>query len=689
MCLAGAIFWLSSQNMNRIRYFPARFASRSRARMPALRMPFFILHSSFSIFDFPRTLHCPEMALTLADHLARTTTSAPIPASVPASVKSSKTEKVFAMAQAAYGDRMHYSGVSYMDHAVGVLRILLPFEPDEETIAACLLQHVLRLKVMTVSTLEMDFGSAVRTLVSSLHLLSHVTTQGRRSSVDDLRLMLVSMSDDARMLPIILAERTFVLEQCPDLPLAERKRICRDVLGLFAPVAARLGIHAFKQRLEGLAFPVLYPSDALRIGEQLGALREKYGNFLPEAAAALQRTIRDQRMEARVEGRDKLSFSVFTKMKAKGVSSIEQIPDLFALRVIVPSVADCYQVLGLIHHLGRPVGNRFKDYIAFPKPNGYQSLHTTMARFPGIPEGVFVEVQIRTEQMHREAEYGIAAHWSYKEGGIAERAMERVKIQQALTSQELLTTDQDELVDHIYVLTPKGDVVELPEGATPLDFAFQVHTALGISFRAARVNGKIVSIEDPLENGDVVEILTHSRPRPSAEWLQQLKMSSSKSRLRHYLAETHRDELIARGREMINAELKGRGLPPLDPDLKLFRTFSGKQLDLEERENILAKVGQGSDRISAVLSRVNALPKPKMTLVKKILPRLQRKDALLEIEGGVQMPMKFAKCCKPQEKKGDAIIGVITRSGDVMVHLQKCKQLKRGNPERRIGVKWR
>jgi GTP pyrophosphokinase len=198
-----------------------------------------------------------------------------------------------------------------------------------------------------------------------------------------------------------------------------------------------------------------------------------------------------------------------------------------------------------------------------------------------------------------------------------------------------------------------------------------------------------VSIEDPLENGDVVEILTHSRPRPSAEWLQQLKMSSSKSRLRHYLAETHRDELIARGREMINAELKGRGLPPLDPDLKLFRTFSGKQLDLEERENILAKVGQGSDRISAVLSRVNALPKPKMTLVKKILPRLQRKDALLEIEGGVQMPMKFAKCCKPQEKKGDAIIGVITRSGDVMVHLQKCKQLKRGNPERRIGVKWR
>lgn len=625
------------------------------------------------------------MASTLANRLAPAST-----ASIPTSVQSALSQKAFELAESSYGDRMHHSGVSYLDHAVGVLRVLLPFEPDEETVAACLLQHGLRLKTMTVSSLETDFGSAVRSLVSSLHLLSHVTTQGRRSSVDDLRLMLVSMSDDARVLPIILAERTFVLEQCPDLPLPERKRICRDVLGLFAPVAARLGIHAFKQRLESLAFPVLYPSDALRIGEQLGALRDRYGNFLPASAKQLQQTIRDQHIDARVDGRDKLSYSVFAKMKAKGVSSIEQIPDLFALRVIVPTVADCYQVLGLIHHLGRPVGNRFKDYIAFPKPNGYQSLHTTMARFPGIPEGVFVEVQIRTQEMHREAEYGIAAHWSYKEGGVTDRAIQRVKIQQALTSQELLTTDQDELVDHIYVLTPKGDVVELPEGATPLDFAFQVHTQLGIAFRAARVNGKIVSIDDQLENGDVVEIQTHSRPRPSAEWLTQLKMSSSKSHLRHYLAGAHREELIARGRDMINAELKDRGMPPLDPDLKLLKVFAGKEIGLEERESLLAKIGQGSDRVSALLSRVDALPKPKTVLpAKKVRPRLQRKDALLEIEGGVQMPMKFAKCCKAQEKKGEPIVGVITRSGDVMVHLQKCKQLKRGNPERRIGVKWR
>ncbi len=625
------------------------------------------------------------MSLTLATLLASQTTTAPIPASV----QTPRTDKIFSAVQELYGERKHYSGQTYTDHAVGVLRVLLPFEPDEDTVVACLLQHVLRLKVMTVSSLEADFGTDVRTLVSSLHLLSHVTTQGRRASIDDLRLMLVNMSDDARVLPIILAERAFLLEQCPNLPLVERKRICRDVLGLFAPVAARLGIHAFKQRLEGLAFPVLYPSDALRIGEQMAVIHERYGAFLPAAAEQLQNIIREQKIAARVDGREKLLFSVFAKMKAKGASSIEQIPDLFALRVLVPTVADCYQVLGLIHHLGRPVGNRFKDYIAFPKPNGYQSLHTTMARFPGIPEGVFVEVQIRTEQMHREAEYGIAAHWSYKEGGVTERAIQKVKIQQALTSQELLTTDQDELVDHIYVLTPKGDVVELPEGATPLDFAFQVHTALGISFRAARVNGKIVSIEDELENGDVVEILTHAHPRPSAEWLQQLKMSSSKSRLRHYLADTHRDELVARGREMFNLELRDRKLPPLDPDLKLLRMINGKELNHEERESILAKVGQGSDKVSAILSHVDALPKPKTSFLRKILPRMQRKDSLLEIEGGVQMPLKYAKCCKPQEKKNEPIIGVITRTGDVMVHLQKCKQFKRGNPERRIGVKWR
>lgn len=628
------------------------------------------------------------MASTLAATL--THTSAAQAGAIPTSVQSAKAEQVFALAQTLYGEQKHEGGVRFIDHATGVLSILLPFEPDEDMVVACLLQHVLRLKVMTLTALEADFGGAVRALISSLHLLSHVTTHGRRSSIDDLRLMLVSMSDDARVLPVILAERTFVLERCPDLPATERKRICRDVLGLFAPVAARLGIHAFKQRLESLAFPVLYPSDALRIGEQMAAIRDQYGSFLGTAATTLAHTIRDQNIPVMVEAREKLAFSVFSKMRAKGVSSIEQIPDLFALRVIVETVPDCYQVLGLVHHLGRPMGNRFKDYIAFPKPNGYQSLHTTMARFPGIPEGLSVEVQIRTREMHREAEYGIAAHWSYKESGVTERAVQKVKIQQALTGQELILSDQSVLADHIYVLTPKGDVVELPEGATPLDFAFQVHTDLGLSFKVARVNGKVVSIDDTLENGDVVEILTYPKPHASNDWLQLLKMSSSKSRLRHYLQESRHDELVVRGRELFNAELKSRKLPLLDSDLRLLKKVGNKELNKEEREALVAKVGQGSDKVSAILARIDSLkavPFVRRNTPKR--PRMQRKDVLLIIEGDVRMPLKFAKCCKAQDRKGDAIVGVISRSGDVMVHLQKCKQLKKGNPERRIGVKWR
>lgn len=341
-------------------------------------------------------------------------------------------EETYTLVKQLYGKTEHRSGVKLIDHALGVLAILLPFEPDEETVQTCLLQHVLEQKELTLAELETKFGSSVRGLVSSIHLLSHVTMQGRRTSIEELRLMLVGMSDDVRVFPIILAERTFILAECPAIPLPERKRICRDVLGLFAPVAARLGMHAFKQRLEGLAFPVLYPSDAEMIADQMKAVVERTGPFLASAARGLEQALRAEGMAASVEGREKQPYSVFSKMSKKGYSSIEQMPDLFALRVIVSTADECYQTLGILHRLGRPVANRFKDYIAFPKPNGYQSLHTTMARFQGVPEGVFVEVQVRTADMHRQAEYGIAAHWSYKEGsGAAERAVQRIQIGRA------------------------------------------------------------------------------------------------------------------------------------------------------------------------------------------------------------------------------------------------------------------
>jgi GTP pyrophosphokinase len=340
--------------------------------------------------------------------------------------------------------------------------------------------------------------------------------------------------------------------------------------------------------------------------------------------------------------------------------------------------------------MGRPVANRFKDHIAFPKPNGYQSLHTTMARLPGVPEGVFIEVQVRTEEMHREAEYGIAAHWSYKEGGTTQQVAQRVQLNRVLAHQHLI--DGESLADHMFVLTPRGDVIELPEGATPLDFAFQIHTDLGLSFRAARVNGSIVPLDHELENGDLVEIIRHKTPKPSPEWIQLLKLASARTRLKRYFYTQDRGYYVARGRSLVNTELLKRTLPILGPDLSLLKLYDDRALSVEEREDLLVKIGQGAERASALLPHLGTLRGREFSRTAQVphrVRRLQRKDVLIEMEGGLQMPMRFAKCCMPQEERGQPIVGVITRSGQVTIHREKCHMRKNANPERQISVWWR
>ncbi|TSC58355.1 MAG: GTP pyrophosphokinase [Candidatus Peregrinibacteria bacterium Greene0416_19] len=613
-----------------------------------------------------------------------------------------RVRNALAFAERHYANRMHVSGVTLTEHVAGVLELLLPFRPDDDAVIGCLFHHLLELRALSLGELEQQWGARVRSLVSGAHLLSHVTKRDRRMSIEDLRLILLRVSDDVRVLLIILCDQCYLLERINGLP-PEKKRIAQDVLSLFAPVAARLGIHTLKQRLEGLAFPLIYPNDAAHITDQLRLVHERYHDFLPQAAAHLQQELRALGIDTQVDGREKHAYSIFVKMKQKSLSQIDQLHDLFALRVIVPSVEECYRALGFLHQLGRPVANRFKDYIAFPKPNGYQSLHTTMTRLPATPEGLFLEVQIRTPDMHRDAEYGIAAHWNYKEGGTAEQGLQRIQLHQVLTTQQSveLPGARGSLADHIFVLTPKGDIVELPEGATPLDFAFQIHTDLGLRFRAARVNGRIVPLNEKLENGDMVEVMTQSTPRPSEEWIQHLTMASSRARLKRYFHSLNRDLYVNRGRMLLSQELEKRGLPPLDPDLSVLRQVDGRVLTLEDREDVLMKVGQGSERASAVLQHIDVqevvrLRRRKIPSNSRLPARTigssgsggQRKGALVELEGGFPMPIRFAKCCKAQEKQGEPILGCITRSGEVVIHVKGCRMVKKGNPERRVRVKW-
>lgn len=529
----------------------------------------------------------------------------------------------WAAAREAYAERVHWTGVPLSAHVLGVLGVLQPFDPDDDAVVACLLHHVLQTPSWSAGRLKREYGERVRSMVSGIHLLSHVTLRDRRLSVERLRSLLVRVADDVRVLLIILCDRCHVLSSLSALSPEQRRRVCQDALQLFAPAAARLGIYSLKNALESRAFPVMYPADAERIAEQLAALHGQYGAFLPSASAALKELLEKCGIAASVDGREKQSYSIFTKMRAKGMTAVSDVYDLFALRVIVRSPEECYQALGHLHRAGHPVPHRFKDYIAFPKPNGYRSLHTTLTQLPSVPPGVFIEVQVRTAEMAREAEYGVAAHWCYKEGGSSPEAARQVR--------QLLACQPG-----IFVLTPKGDIVELPEGATPLDFAFQVHSTLGLSFRAARVNGVIATLTRPLDNGDVVEVIRHRDPRPSPRWMQYLHTAEARSKLRRFLA----------ARSVAQENIA----PPL-----------ARQ-----------RPGPAGARSVGVVPGKG---------VRKAIP--------VSVRGGVDFPLSYARCCHPDDSRGSGgLAGVITRLGRVKIHRQGCRMLAHVHPDRRIEAQW-
>ncbi|MBP7114130.1 MAG: bifunctional (p)ppGpp synthetase/guanosine-3',5'-bis(diphosphate) 3'-pyrophosphohydrolase, partial [Candidatus Peribacteraceae bacterium] len=518
--------------------------------------------------------------------------------------------KALSYAFMLYGDRTMdlLPQITFYDHAVRTAQLLAEFCPDEDAIIAAILQHALKVPEASIAEIGKEFGRPVRDIVSRIHLLSHLYTTDWRKSVDDMKIMLVSVADDIRVLLTALSVACVLMEQLEHVKSEYRMRLCRQSLQLFAPVAARLGIYALKYRLEKSAFPECYPTDAQHIGLQIKRLHTEHGQFLERSAERLKTFLHEQGIEAQVMARQKQSYSIFQKMHSKSVTALEKITDLFAIRVVVKTVPDCYQTLGLIHQLATPISHRFKDYISFPKPNGYQSLHTCLIGLPEAPDDVMIEVQIRTADMHREAEYGIAAHWMYKEHG-RNRVMNSVKqmeLSDVLLKQQSVSGDAQAgegmtLVDHIYVLTPRGDIIELPDGGTPLDFAFTLHTDLGLKYKAARVNGGIVPISYKLENGDVIEILTNKHPRPTLQWLEELVTPSGRSKLKAYFFSHNRSQFLTKGKDAVNAELKIRGQLPLDTELSAVAHYEGKTITQKEREDLLVKVGMGSVRTSSIL----------------------------------------------------------------------------------------
>ena len=616
-------------------------------------------------------------------------------------ISEKKVEKALEFASSLYGSRQYelLSETTLFEHAVSSSLFLAEFCPDEDAILSCILQHALKVPDAELSEISKEFGRTVRDMVSRIHLLSHLHTGDFRKSVDDMKIMLVSVSDDARVLLITLAVACSLLRSLSSVHAQYRMRLCRHALQLFAPVAARLGIYALKYQLERAAFPECYPTDAQLVERQLKSLHDEHGAFLNKTSKNIAGYLQEEGITADVMAREKQPYSIFQKMNEKSVTSLEKITDLFAIRVVVPTVADCYQSLGILHRLGTPLAHRFKDYISFPKPNGYQSLHTCLMGLPGAPKDVMVEVQIRTKEMHSEAEYGIAAHWLYKEKGkgkvlkgVSDFVLSDVLLRQhSVDSSKNKGKDDLALVDHMYVLTPKGDILELPDGATPLDFAFMVHTDVGLKYKSAKVNGSIVPIAHRLENGDVVEIILNKEPRPALHWIEKLKTQSARSKLKAYFFSHNRAEFLLKGRDAVNAELKTRKLAVLDDDLTQLSLFAGKSLSHKEREDLLARIGMGSMRVSAVFRHFEALPKTSKPPSQK---RREKKSSSRELDpilfDGPTLPYRFAKCCSADTDRGHGkIVGTINRGGAVLIHKDSCRNAKGVNPARKIKVKWR
>ncbi len=574
-------------------------------------------------------------------------------------------------------------------HALSSAEFLLAFYSDEDALIASLLQHLPSQDIASLDRIEQEFGSTVRDLVSKVSLLSHLYTSTRKKSSEDLKQMIISLSGDPRVLFITLSSACIFLEYLDFFPSGFQSKLCRYSLEIFAPIAARLGMYALKYHLERTSFSRVYTSDFERISEQLSLIHQEYDIFIHQTALSVQEFLLQQGIHARVMAREKQPYSIFCKLRDRALNDPRAIIDLFAIRIIVPTLEQCYQSLGFVHHLGTPLSHRFRDYISFPKPNGYQSLHTCLLGLPKTPKDVMVEVQIRTEDMHQEAEYGVAAHWLYKERSSSSLS--------SILSAQLSIEDRtsSRLADHMYVLTPTGDIIELPEGSTPLDFAFSVHTDLGLRYRMAKVNGHPVALSSQLENGDRVEIEVGKHATPSLHWLEVLRTASARSKLKHYFASHDRGAFIARGKDVVNAELHSRGLHALDADLTVFAFFDGAPIPLREREDLLFKIGMGTHRVSSILRHLDALALPSLpvrtSLKKRSLPSPASTSLPSLLIAGTRctFPYRFAQCCSPEQKETRrSLLGTIGRSGMMIVHDAECKMGLSAHPGRRIALDW-
>lgn len=624
--------------------------------------------------------------------------------------------KAYDVAEEMHRNQLRKSGEEYLIHPLAVAVILAELGMDSETIAAGLLHDVIEDTSYTVEDMTKDFGTEVTELVDGVTKLSALKFESKEErQAENLRKMFLAMSKDIRVLIIKLADRLHNLRTINYMTHEKIIEKCQETLDIYAPLAARLGIYSMKMELEDIALKFLDPAAYYDLAEQVSQRKGERESAINEVVEEISKALDEIGIHHETYGRSKHFYSIYKKMKYQH-KNLDEIFDLMAVRIIVDTVRDCYASLGLVHTMWTPIPGRFKDYIAMPKPNMYQSLHTTVMGKTGRP----FEIQIRTQEMHHIAEYGIAAHWKYKEGIANDK--EEVKLswlRQALEWQKdvndpkefMESLKMDLFSNQVFVFTPHGDVIELPAGATPLDFAFKIHTDVGCKCVGAKVNGKMVTIDHPLENGNIVDIVTSPNAAgPSIDWLKIAKSSSARNKIRQWLKRENKNDAVDKGKDLFAQYLRRKGF---DPKVLMTNTYiakAAKELGFKDADDLYNQLSYGGNLQTKVSNLLQSYEDERRKLeteeknktliddLNEISEKTQKKiesfrtadaETGVVVEGVDNLMISIARCCTPVP--GDDIVGYITKGRGITVHRTDCDNIKALDEEERarlITVSW-
>ncbi len=615
--------------------------------------------------------------------------------------------KAYEFALNAHLGQKRVSGEEYISHPAAVAEILADLNMDNTTIVAGILHDVVEDTEYSYDDIKNIFGEEIAILVDGVTKLGKLDYRTKEEQqAESLRKMFIAMAKDIRVILIKLADRLHNLRTLKCMSKEKQIEKATETIEIYAPIAHRLGISKMKWEMEDLSLRYLEPDRYKELGEKVSKKREEREEYINDVIKAIEEKNIEMGIKSEIVGRPKNFYSIYKKMYHQN-KTFEQIFDITAVRVIVETVKDCYGVLGIVHTLWKPIPGRFKDYIAMPKPNMYQSIHTTVIG----PDGEPFEVQIRTWEMHKTSEFGIAAHWKYKEGKNSQNEFdEKFKwLRQMLewqnevkdTKEFMETLRIDLVIDEVYVFTPKGDVIDLPVDSTPIDFAYKIHSAVGNKCVGAKINGKIVPIDYKLQNGDIIEIITAtSSSGPSRDWLKIVKSSQAKNKIRQWFRKEGREENIQKGKEILDKEIKRLGYTQSQMIKNDWFEQTYKKLGLHSMDDLYASLGHGGLTLTQIMMKLKDEirksqkidTKEKEELEKQILKsaaqRKRKPDTGIKIKGIENVLVRFSKCCNPVP--GDDIIGYITKGRGVSIHRRDCPNAKALllEPERLIGVEW-